>query len=334
MKQISSRAIVLLLLVAVFIGGAVNMFASPTDSVTGTAWSSNVGWFKLNNCDTPSSCSGIEYGLNIPPQSGNETAYLSGYIWSSNIGWVSFNGDAVNTSDIAGSPGCATQMRIEGSCRAFADWTRPLPDGGVPIRGFARACSVFASGCSGVLAAEKYRGGWDGYIALGASAGTTADWGVKINPDMSISGYGWGDMVVGWVQFDGKINLPEDLCKNLPGVQEQIPVGMNIDTNGDCVTPNPDVCPNIAGVQLTTPVGMQIISTGDCVSLDDACSNIPGIQSVVPNGMQADGSRTCIPIEGDLCLNIDGVQEVVPTDRVRNAAGNCLLKKQVIYEEI
>lgn len=51
---------------------------SLASTLSGYAWSSNVGWIKF---------SGPTYGVNMDDVTGN----LSGYAWSSNIGWVKFN---------------------------------------------------------------------------------------------------------------------------------------------------------------------------------------------------------------------------------------------------
>lgn len=53
-------------------------FFSHASTLSGYAWSSNIGWIKF---------SGPTYGVNMDDATGN----LSGYAWSSNIGWVRFN---------------------------------------------------------------------------------------------------------------------------------------------------------------------------------------------------------------------------------------------------
>jgi|SRR3989344_762480 len=47
-------------------------------SLSGYAWSSNVGWFKF---------SGSNYGVDLDDSMGK----LSGYAWSPNVGWLKFN---------------------------------------------------------------------------------------------------------------------------------------------------------------------------------------------------------------------------------------------------
>ncbi|MES2224663.1 MAG: hypothetical protein V4478_01610 [Patescibacteria group bacterium] len=174
--------------------------ADAGSNMYGYAWSSNIGWIKLDDCDTPSGSSSncysaTSYGVSVLPVAPGT---LSGYAWSSNIGWISFN---ATSCPIAGcTPG------------AYADWDHKNSDGSVNIKGWAQACSVYVSGCSGPLQSAAILGGWDGYIALdGANAGGTGSaWGLKILSDNSIVGFAWGSEVLGWIKsitgavsFDG-----------------------------------------------------------------------------------------------------------------------------------
>lgn len=171
---------------------------------------------------------------------------LSGKAWSPNIGWITFN-----STELAGCP--------TAPCTAAADWSHPNTDGSINVKGWARACSVYASGCSGVLAGDAYRGTWDGWIALSNPSGT--NWSgtnsVRFSPTTGdFSGYAWGDQVIGWLDFTGvKTTVPEvpvcsdgsaapggdttkcDMCPGAdnPGVQTS--------------TTQCDVCPNDAGIQ-------------------------------------------------------------------------------------
>lgn len=174
------------------------LFAKQGDTMFGYAWSSNIGWISTNNCIDDQNCSGVEYGITIQPD-----GTITGSAWSSNIGWISFDAPSV-----AGCP--------SGLCKAYvernADGTYKEIDGVYVIKGWARVCSVFASGCSGPLrdiapesggaALDIYRGGWDGFIGL--QTNDAIPWGITINPQTGIlSGYGWGSTVVGWVSFNG-----------------------------------------------------------------------------------------------------------------------------------
>ncbi len=169
------------------------------------------------------------------------TSNLSGYGWAGQkdaagntvgVGWVNFSG--VTMADVAGNgvlvgmadsenigpinfaaAGCPTADVPGCVAGAFADWSNPNTDGSINVKGWARACSVYASGCSGVLADDAYRGTWDGWIALSNPSGT--NWSgtnsVRFNPTTGeFSGYAWGDQVVGRLDFTGvKVTLdPSD----------------------------------------------------------------------------------------------------------------------------
>lgn len=96
------------------------------------------------------------------------------------------------------------------NCRPHIVWNS---DGTGKMLGFARFCAVYESGCSGELKSDIYRGGWDGFISLGEGK---PNWGVNIASDGTISGYGWGSWVLGWVDFSGdgnnKIEIPSQIC--------------------------------------------------------------------------------------------------------------------------
>ncbi len=152
----------------------------------GYAWSSNIGWIKLNDCDNvanDTTCTpAASYGINVMPVAPGT---ITGYAWSPNIGWITFN-----------SSGCPTSGCTPG---AYATWTG---NSGATVHGWARACSVYASGCSGTLLDNGYLGGWDGYIALDSvtAGGSNGSWGLVINTDRTLTGYAWGSEVIGWIK--------------------------------------------------------------------------------------------------------------------------------------
>jgi len=182
------------LLFAFLIFGRVN--AGPELKVLGWAWSENVGWISFNcynyyNGFLEDHCSSSNYGVNLDLSTG----LLSGYAWvgggeaggdaTATIGWISFN-----TSSLVGCP--------DGNCVAKVNTTTG------EVSGWARACSVFRSGCSGTTSTNT--GGWDGWIKL---RGT--NYGVTLNPSTDeFEGWaaGWDDSsttaVVGWISFNCK----------------------------------------------------------------------------------------------------------------------------------
>lgn len=216
------------------------VLASATDNFFGYAWSTNVGWVKVNNCVSPTDCApGTSYGLAMA-SSGTQRA-ITGYAWSSNIGWITFYTQEQTPWDRTQDPGeqerliqhCPTGAGP--NCRAYVDWGAT---GGtsVPVKGWARACSVY-NDCtrpSRGLRPDWERGGWDGWIALNDMNSTDgASYGVTFNTTTgALSGYGWGSGVVGWVDFSG-ITVTGDQCPVTP--PEPLPGGFI----NNCQTCNP-----------------------------------------------------------------------------------------------
>lgn len=122
-------------------------------AINGWSWSDNVGWFEAKTL------------------AADSAGVITGYSWNDGIGWVNFapGGD---TPD--GTPG---GVKINGGT----------------VAGFARACSVFASGCSGALKDPSANGGWDGWIKM-----------INVTYDQStgqFSGFAWGDLNIGWLDL-------------------------------------------------------------------------------------------------------------------------------------
>lgn len=132
--------------------------AATNGKIDGWAWSETIGWIDLN-----------ELTLNT-----NDT--IVGYSWSENIGWVRFGG---LSGWPTGSGTTADNAKVSGTS----------------LVGWARACTVFISGCSGTLKASSETGGWDGWIAL---SGT----GYSVSTTGGASSFAWGGDVVGWINFN------------------------------------------------------------------------------------------------------------------------------------
>ncbi|MDO8492133.1 MAG: hypothetical protein Q7S34_00640 [bacterium] len=170
--------------------------ANASDSnVSGFAWSDNVGWISFNCKDSSGdsamdTCPAIngnpgDYGVNIDTSTG----YFSGYAWSDSIGWINF-------APVAGSGGCTS-----GECRAQVDLLATVD---TLVTGWARACGVFASGCSGALKSDSDLGGWDGWIKMSDASWTNGVYLEKTTGDPAynhLRGFAWGG-VLGWLDFD------------------------------------------------------------------------------------------------------------------------------------
>ena len=185
-----------------FILGLSFIFSAPPSTkaaadatLTGYAWSSNIGWISLS-CENEGSnyCDTSDYQVSIDFTSGD----FSGYAWSSNIGWIDF--------DAAGpypeSPANAAVL-IGGVPEAICESERE-------VSGWARALSPNADG----------RSGWDGWIKFAGETTGGAHYGVCLaQNEKSLEGYAWGGDVVGWVQFDPSLNS----VLKTTGIREEIP---------------------------------------------------------------------------------------------------------------
>lgn len=209
-------ALTLALFLLVFAAAsAVKIHAGTNDSGQGWLWSggagpndgtnTNVGWISINNTNQNGA---TNYGVNIPSSNGDVT----GYAWSENIGWISFN-----AADTAGCP--------QNPCGAV----RVV---GNNIKGWARILGI-----RDALAAGN-SGGWQGWISLSGP-----QYGVKINADNTLTGFGWSDEL-GWIDFSrAKYTEP---CTPSCGTA----VGTTY-CSGD--TPNPaNLC--VSGCGAATPV--------------------------------------------------------------------------------
>ncbi len=177
-------------------GLVVAQTTNQATTLSGYAWSSNVGWIQVGP--------GNGYGLRLLPTSNNRR-YLSGYAWSSAIGWLSFSQpDSSNFPSVS-----SDTSQDHWGARANLSGSSPYP-----ITGWARACGVFESGCSAettssgtsLLKSDSQRGGWDGWIKFGGNISPGAgNYGVNYDTatpgNYRLTGYAWGGEVLGWISF-------------------------------------------------------------------------------------------------------------------------------------
>lgn len=119
----------------------------------------------------------------------------------------------------------------------------------------------------------------------------------------------------------------EDLCANLDGDQAEVPDGLELDDQGNCVEPEADdVCPNLDGDQAEVPDGLVLDGEGDCVeeetpSPDDVCPNVDGTQTEVPDGLLVDGDGDCVAPDESSRPPAGDEDEVLGVEKTRPEAG-------------
>ncbi|TSC58658.1 MAG: hypothetical protein Greene041679_64 [Parcubacteria group bacterium Greene0416_79] len=169
-------------------------------TLSGFAWSSNIGWLGFN-CVDSFSCAVSPYRVTLEPD-----RTLTGYAWSSSVGWVSFT----PSGPYPEAPQERARLNVSTGM----------------LTGWARACTVFASGCSGSLRPDSERGGWDGWIKLSGNTRDGDSYGVRLDGDR-FSGFSWGADVVGWVNWSNVRLSPElpDLTAETPTMTGLTPTG-------------------------------------------------------------------------------------------------------------
>lgn len=128
----------------------------------------------------------------------------------------------------------------------------------------------------------------------------------------------------------------EDMCSDIVGVQDSVPLGRRQNENGTCplidFLPN-DQCSNIDGSQLLIPVGKVRGENNSCIDrivfAEDMCSDIEGVQATedsIPAGHTHNADNTCpltqLPVV-DFCSNIDGEQLEIPAGKIAGENNTC-----------
>lgn len=162
-----NKKIFLAILFCFFVFLSIPFFAHAAPvSMTGYAWSSNIGWINV---------SGPNYQVTVDDITGD----ITGYAWSSNIGWIRFDG----LSDCPGTNDCNAHFNF--STSEFDGWIR--------------ACVGTINGDCSTM--ESRTDGWDGWISLNCSntgSCATSDYKWYLSGAV-VEGYAWGNDVLGWV---------------------------------------------------------------------------------------------------------------------------------------
>lgn len=208
--------------VSAFVASGLAAACQP-HNVHGWAFVSNIGWISFSCGDSGSA---VDYGVDLDTNTGK----FSGYAWSENIGWVRF--DPIGPyPESPNYSACVDLPALSGEkCDRFGD---------NKVSGWARVCSVFASGCEGSL--NSGRGGWDGWIKLN-DGNQSVRLDVNLNP-AELRDWGWGGntdsewqkkATVGWVSFN---------CLNL-GLCGTSPYKVQVDIAASVPSPSPSLLPS------------------------------------------------------------------------------------------
>lgn len=278
-KWVFTLALFLLVFAA---ASVVKIHAGTGDSGQGWLWgggagptdgtNTNVGWISVNNTNQGGA---TNYGLNIPSGNGDVT----GYAWSENIGWISFN--AADTTSCPQNP-CGA-VRVVGN----------------NIKGWARILGI-----KDALAAGN-SGGWQGWVSLSGP-----QYGVKINADNTLTGFGWSDEL-GWIDFSrAKVKSCTNPSCSTKSVCEGQTLGSSCDPTSFCsgdatatctITGNTSwSCSNGCGTTVQCSAFVNPKINGTCATTDSFC------QARTPTDANLCSSGT--PNPGASSINVDTYQ--------------------------
>ncbi len=124
---------------------------------------------------------------------------LSGFAWSSNIGWIQTRGTATNGAEFGVGYNDSTTSFSGYAWSSNIGWIHFNPAGPYPASpNHGVSFDEASSRLIGWARALSHGGGWDGWIKMSDN-----NHAVSVGDDGRLSGYAWGDDVVGWVDFSG-----------------------------------------------------------------------------------------------------------------------------------
>lgn len=231
--------------------------------MSGYAWSDKIGWIKFRS----DSGAPVSYGVDINYE-GTAPACstdLLGYAWSENIGWITFN-----ESELTGCLSVTCKSYLGGQ---YGDPSRP-------VIGWARACYVFQSGCSGPLDPE--RDDWEGWIRL-----NNTNYGVDYNDSTrEFEGWAWSSDL-GWISFN---------CTN-QGVCSDSTYRVTWGTYSPSLNP---VCDSLDVNPFSGQQPLSVTFSGQGHDLD-ATGTIAQYRFYTGEG-SCGGTNTCLTTDRDDCL--------------------------------
>lgn len=155
--------------------GQVLAVDNPPTKVAGVAWAPNWGWLNFGD------------GTQVTFDGDRN---MIGQAWSTNLGWMVFDPLLTGPTTTSFGVRAAKNSKVPSDPKYYLD-------------GWFRACSVYTGGCpthneligtpGEKAVAGTEMGGWDGWFNM---KNVVYDPGTK-----KYSGFAWGDLVGGWVNF-------------------------------------------------------------------------------------------------------------------------------------
>lgn len=212
------------LAVAFLVFGGAQLAQATNQPVNGWGWAATAGWLSMNCDNDPANndCASATYGVEIDDVTGeltgyglfNPADYQSGALgyYIPNVGYISFNPVGHGGIQPAYPNGNGTVAQS-----ASVDLVGAPSIPSRQVKGWARACAIFTSGCiesnagaggppqsAANIKPTNQTGGWDGWISMsGTGYGVTLDITTG-----EFSGYAWGGSILGWIDFSNVTTEP------------------------------------------------------------------------------------------------------------------------------
>lgn len=271
-------------------GGSSPVVISDTAGITGVIWGNKIGWINLSPTGA---------GLTIDPSTG----IISGKAWSQVSGWINFSvtGQTVKINNNGEFEGWAWTGGTYGGWIKFdcssndscvkTDWrplsARPKTKNTTVTSGGSTADLNIANNdiCPNIIGFQDKVP--DNYIKdKGGLCSLKVDYCKNIEDIQSNipNGYVLNDsgqcVILNNENKDiffpdinkdslgtNSIEVYNDFCLNLFGLQSYLPDGFVSNDKKDCVPRKLDYCPNILGEQYEIPKYMKISNDGSCVKM-------------------------------------------------------------------
>ena len=173
-----------------------SVFVAPTahaqniNTLTGWAWSSNIGWMSF---------SGSGYGVTLDMSTGA----LTGYAWAGNIGWIKFGGLSNFPTGSSAAGTVAADAHVDFTSGAVTGWAMACAgtQNAAPNQSLPGDCSSMNGRADG-----------DGWLSLSGTG-----YGITYSPSGAFSGYMWGGMT-GWASWNASSTAQVKVSINPPAV--------------------------------------------------------------------------------------------------------------------